>query len=69
MTRVGRRIWEDWNRTVGDVKYQEGRQDTQVEIARRMLELGDDEAFVMSMTGISQDQLDEILGRKKTDEM
>ena len=65
MTRVGRRIWEDWNRTVGDVREQKGVE----KVARRMLENGTDEAFVMSMTGISQDQVDEMLGRKKKEEV
>ena len=34
-------------------------------IARKLLYRGDDEASVMEVTGLTQDQIDAILGRKQ----
>ena len=66
MTRVGKRIWDDWNRTVGDVRFHEGVGSGIERVARNMLNSGDDEDFVKQRTGLSQEKIDEILGRKKT---
>ena len=34
-------------------------------IARRMLSHGDDESYVMEVTGLTQEQIDVLLGRKQ----
>jgi hypothetical protein len=34
-------------------------------IARKMLSHGDDESYVMEMTGLTQEQIDVLLGRKQ----
>ena len=61
MTKIGKRVWDDWNRTVGDVRFNDGVES----VARNMLNSGDDEDFVKQRTGLSQEKIDEILGRKK----
>ena len=61
MTRVGKRIWDDWNRTVGDVRYSDGVES----VARNMLNSNYPEEEVIKQTGLSQEKIDEILGRKK----
>ncbi len=41
-----------------------GKQGEQNRIARKMLNRGDDEASVMEVTGLTQEQIDVLLGRK-----
>ena len=42
-----------------------GKQSEQNRIARKMLSHGDDESYVMEMTGLTQEQIDVLLGRKQ----
>ena len=65
MTRVGKRIWDDWNRTVGDVRYSDGVNIGVESVARNMLNSNYPEEEVIKQTGLSQEKIDEILGRKK----
>ena len=72
MTRVGKRIWDDWNRTVGDVRYSDGFNVGVAigieRVARNLLNSNYSEEKVMKVTGLSQEKIDEILGRKKETE-
>ena len=62
MTKVGQKIYNDWKKQT--INYgNEQRQDEQNRIARNMLARGDDEASVMEVTGLTQAQLDGLLGR------
>ena len=42
-----------------------GKQRETNRIARRMLSRGDDEASIMEVTGLTQEQIDVLLGRKQ----
>ena len=42
-----------------------GKQGEQNRIARRMLNHGDEESYVMEVTGLTQEQIDVLLGRKQ----
>ncbi len=42
-----------------------GKQSEKNRIARKMLNRGDDEASVMEVTGLTQEQIDVLLGRKQ----
>ena len=63
MTKVGQKLYEDWYRDT--ISYgNEQRQDESARIAKNMLDRNTDEAFVMQVTGLTQEQIDKILGRE-----
>ena len=53
-------------RQIGEARGEaRGKQSEQNRIARKMLNRGDDEASVMEVTGLTQEQIDVLLGRKQ----
>ena len=62
MTKVGQKIYNDWKKqtiSYGNEREQQGIN----RVAQNMLAHGDDESYIMEMTGLTQAQLDGLLGR------